>query len=220
MGTEKTCAWRLRVTCRYKFVNNNPSVLIRDVGFTNDPFVIAQMPKMVSVNSATEIDITGQVVSDSIGPKIFSGFGGQVDFIYGASRSKGGKPIIAMPSTTKKGESKIVGFLRQGAGVVTTRAHVRYIVTEYGIADLYGKSLRERARAIIDIAHPDHRENLEKIAREQLSLRLYSVCNKHAIECRALVSLPRSANNTSSAGSFDGAMTGHRETTYTNASSS
>jgi acetate:succinate coA transferase (ASCT) len=220
MGTEKTCAWRLRVTCRYKFVNNNPSVLIRDVGFTNDPFVIAQMPKMVSVNSAIEIDITGQVVSDSIGPKIFSGFGGQVDFIYGASRSKGGKPIIAMPSTTKKGESKIVGFLRQGAGVVTTRAHVRYIVTEYGIADLYGKSLRERARAIIDIAHPDHRENLEKIAREQLSLRLYSVCNKHAIECRALVSLPRSANNTSSAGSFDGAMTGHRETTYTNASSS
>ena len=208
------------MTCRYKFVNNNPSVLIRDVGFTNDPFVIAQMPKMVSVNSAIEIDITGQVVSDSIGPKIFSGFGGQVDFIYGASRSKGGKPIIAMPSTTKKGESKIVGFLRQGAGVVTTRAHVRYIVTEYGIADLYGKSLRERARAIIDIAHPDHRENLEKIAREQLSLRLYSVCNEHAIECRALVSLPRSANNTSSAGSFDGAMTGHRETTYTNASSS
>lgn len=208
------------MTCRYKFVNNNPSVLIRDVGFTNDPFVIAQMPKMVSVNSAIEIDITGQVVSDSIGPKIFSGFGGQVDFIYGASRSKGGKPIIAMPSTTKKGESKIVGFLRQGAGVVTMRAHVRYIVTEYGIADLYGKSLRERARAIIDIAHPDHRENLEKIAREQLSLRLYSVCNKHAIECRALVSLPRSANNTSSAGSFDGAMTGHRETTYTNASSS
>lgn len=208
------------MTCRYKFVNNNPSVLIRDVGFTNDPFVIAQMPKMVSVNSAIEIDITGQVVSDSIGPKIFSGFGGQVDFIYGASRSKGGKPIIAMPSTTKKGESKIVGFLRQGAGVVTTRAHVRYIVTEYGIADLYGKSLRERARAIIDIAHPDHRENLEKIAREQLSLRLYSVCNKHAIECRALVSLPRSANNTSSAGSFDGAMTGHRETIYTNASSS
>lgn len=208
------------MTCRYKFVNNNPSVLIRDVGFTNDPFVIAQMPKMVSVNSAIEIDITGQVVSDSIGPKIFSGFGGQVDFIYGASRSKGGKPIIAMPSTTKKGESKIVGFLRQGAGVVTTRAHVRYIVTEYGIADLYGKSLRERARAIIDIAHPDHRENLEKIAREQLSLRLYSVCNKHAIECRALVLLPQSANNTSSAGSFDGAMTGHRETTYTNASSS
>lgn len=112
------------------------------------------MPKMVSVNSAIEIDITGQVVSDSIGPKIFSGFGGQVDFIYGASRSKGGKAIIAMPSTTKKGDSKIVGFLKQGAGVVTTRAHVRYIVTEYGIADLYGKSLRERARAMIDIAHP------------------------------------------------------------------
>ena len=147
-------------------------VLIRDVGFTNDPFVIAQMPKMVSVNSAIEIDITGQVVSDSIGPKIFSGFGGQVDFIYGASRSKGGKAIIAMPSTTKKGDSKIVGFLKQGAGVVTTRAHVRYIVTEYGIADLYGKSLRERARAMIDIAHPDHREELEKIAREKLGLRL------------------------------------------------
>ena len=103
----------------YEFVNNNPSVLIRDVAFTNDPFVIAQMPKMVAINSAIEIDITG------IGPRIFSGFGGQVDFIYGASRSKGGKPIIAMPSTTKKGDSKIVGFLRQGAGVVTSRAHVR-----------------------------------------------------------------------------------------------
>ncbi|KAK8811267.1 hypothetical protein WA556_002815 [Blastocystis sp. ATCC 50177/Nand II] len=108
---------------------------------------------------------------DSIGPKIFSGFGGQVDFIYGASRSKGGKAIIAMPSTTKKGDSKIVGFLKQGAGVVTTRAHVRHIVTEYGIADLYGKSLRERARALID-THPDHREELEKIAREKLGLRL------------------------------------------------
>ena len=127
---------------------------------------------MVAINSAIEIDLTGQVVSDSIGPKIFSGFGGQVDFIYGASRSKGGKPIIAMPSTTKRGESKIVGMLRQGAGVVTSRAHVRYIVTEYGIADLYGKSLRERARALIDIAHPDHRESLEKIAREQLCLRV------------------------------------------------
>ena len=162
MGTEKT----------YKFVHNNPSIQIRDVGFTNDPFVIAQMPKMVAINSAIEIDLTGQIVSDSIGPRIFSGFGGQVDFIYGASRSKGGKPIIAMPSTTKKGESKIVGFLRQGAGVVTTRAHVRFVVTEYGIADLYGKSLRERARAMIDIAHPNHRESLEKTAREQLGLRL------------------------------------------------
>ncbi|CBK23596.2 Acetate:succinate CoA Transferase (ASCT) [Blastocystis hominis] len=162
MGTEKT----------YKFVHNNPSIQIRDVGFTNDPFVIAQMPKMVAINSAIEIDLTGQIVSDSIGPRIFSGFGGQVDFIYGASRSKGGKPIIAMPSTTKKGESKIVGFLKQGAGVVTTRAHVRFVVTEYGIADLYGKSLRERARALIDIAHPKHRESLEKTAREQLGLRL------------------------------------------------
>ena len=110
---------------RYKFVHNNPSVLIRDVSFTNDPFVIAQMPRMVAINSAIEVDITGQVVSDSIGPRIFSGFGGQIDFIYGASRSAGGKPIIALPSTTKKGDSKIVGFLRQGAGVVTTRAHVR-----------------------------------------------------------------------------------------------
>ena len=162
MGTEKT----------YKFVHNNPSVLIRDVAWTNDPFVIAQMPKMVAINSAIEVDITGQVVSDSIGSRVFSGFGGQVDFIYGSSRSKGGKPIIALPSTTKKGDSKIVGFLKQGAGVVTSRAHVRYIVTEYGIADLYGKSLRERARAMIDIAHPKHRESLEKIAREQLGLRL------------------------------------------------
>lgn len=207
------------MTCRYKFVNNNPSVLIRDVGFTNDPFVIAQMPKMVSVNSAIEIDITGQVVSDSIGPKIFSGFGGQVDFIYGASRSKGGKPIIAMPSTTKKGESKIVGFLRQGAGVVTTRAHVRYIVTEYGIADLYGKSLRERARSIIDIAHPDHREGLEKIAREQLNLRLYSVCNKHVTGCRTHALFPRIANSTSFAVAFDGTRKGRRGRTCTDASS-
>ena len=199
-------------------MNNNPSVLIRDVGFTNDPFVIAQMPKMVSVNSAIEIDITGQVVSDSIGPKIFSGFGGQVDFIYGASRSKGGKPIIAMPSTTKKGESKIVGFLRQGAGVVTTRAHVRYIVTEYGIADLYGKSLRERARSIIDIAHPDHRENLEKIAREQLNLRLYSVCNKHVIACKTNALFPQIANSTSSAVSFGGTKKDRRETTCTHSS--
>ena len=157
---------------RYKYVNNNPSIRIRDVAFTNDPFIIAQMPKMVAINSAIEIDITGQVVSDSIGSRIFSGFGGQVDFIYGASRSKGGKPIIAMPSTTKKGDSKIVGMLRRGASVVTSRAHVRYIVTEYGIADLYGKSLRERAKALIGIAHPDHRESLAKIAREQLMLRI------------------------------------------------
>ena len=151
----------------YKFVNNNPSVLIRDVGFTNDPFVIAQMPKMVSVNSAIEIDITGQVVSDSIGPKIFSGFGGQVDFIYGASRSKGGKAIIAMPSTTKKGDSKIVGFLKQGAGVVTTRAHVRYIVTEYGGVNLVGCSTWERAERLISIAHPKFRDELISNAEKQ-----------------------------------------------------
>jgi len=124
---------------------------------------------MVAINSAIEIDLTGQVCADSIGPRLYSGVGGQVDFIYGASRSKGGKPIIGMPSTAEiKGESvsKIVPMLKRGAGVVTTRNHVRFVVTEYGIADLYGKTIRQRARAMIDVANPQFREELEKAAHE------------------------------------------------------
>ena len=122
---------------------------------------------MVAINSAIEIDLTGQVCADSIGSKIFSGVGGQMDFIRGASLSEGGKPIIALTSTTRNGISKIVPFLKQGAGVVTTRAHVHYVVTEYGVADLYGKSLKQRARLLIDIAHPNHRNMLEEHAFER-----------------------------------------------------
>ena len=117
---------------------------------------------MVAINSAIEIDLTGQVCADSIGTFQYSGVGGQMDFIRGASLSDGGKPIIALPSITKRGESKITPFLKQGAGVVTTRAHVHYVITEYGVAHLFGKNLRQRAYALTDIAHPDHRENLEK----------------------------------------------------------
>jgi 4-hydroxybutyrate CoA-transferase len=124
---------------------------------------------MVAINSAIEVDLTGQVCADSIGPRLYSGVGGQVDFIYGASRSKGGKPIIGMPSTAEiKGQlvSKIVPMLKHGAGVVTTRNHVRYVVTEYGIAELYGKTIRQRARALIAVAHPQFHEELEKAAHE------------------------------------------------------
>jgi acyl-CoA hydrolase len=123
---------------------------------------------MVAINSAIEIDLTGQVCSDSIGPYIYSGFGGQVDFIRGAARSKGGKPIIALPATAQGGKSsRIVPFLRQGAGVVTSRADVHYIVTEFGVANIFGKNLRERTEALIQIAHPDFRSNLEAAARER-----------------------------------------------------
>ena len=136
----------------------------------NDPFVIAQNERMVAINSAIEIDLTGQVCSDSIGPKFFSGIGGQLDFIYGASRSKGGVPIIAMPSinVSKDGTtaSKIVPMLKQGAGVVTGRNHVHYVVTEYGVADLYGKSISQRVRALINVSNPDFRSDLEKKAKE------------------------------------------------------
>jgi acetyl-CoA hydrolase len=125
---------------------------------------------MVSINSAIEIDLTGQVCADSIGPRLYSGVGGQLDFVYGASRSKGGKPIIALPSTATPGGgepiSRIVSMLKQGAGVVTTRNHVHYVATEYGVAHLYGKTIKQRARALIDISHPDFREELERQARE------------------------------------------------------
>jgi acetyl-CoA hydrolase len=138
--------------------------------YVNDPFVIAQNERMVAVNSAIEVDLTGQVCADSIGPKLYSGVGGQLDFIYGASRSKGGVPIIALPSvaTLRDGTalSKITAMLKPGAGVVTTRNHVRYVVTEWGVADLYGKTIRQRAGQLINIAHPDFREDLEKEARD------------------------------------------------------
>jgi 4-hydroxybutyrate CoA-transferase len=154
----------------YSWVNDNPLCEFRRSEYVNDPFVIAQNERMVAINSAIEIDLTGQVCADSIGPKFFSGIGGQLDFIYGASRSKGGIPIIAMPSTNimKDGTpiSKIVPMLKQGAGVVTGRNHVHYVVTEYGVADLYGKSIRQRVMALIGIAHPDFRADLGKQAAD------------------------------------------------------
>lgn len=148
----------------YDFVDDNPMVRMLDIQYVNDTAVIRKQPKMTSINSAIEIDLTGQICADSIGSKMFSGVGGQMDFIRGASLSEGGKPIIAMASTTRKNESKIVPFLKDGAGVVTTRAHVHHVATEFGIVDLYGKNLRERAKALISISHPDHQESLTKAA--------------------------------------------------------
>jgi acetyl-CoA hydrolase len=152
----------------YDFVDNNPMVELHPTEYINDPFRIAQNDRMVAINSAIEVDLTGQVCADSIGTRIYSGVGGQVDFVYGASRSRGGKPIIALPSTANvDGQlvSRIVPMLKPGAGVVTTRSHVHYVVTEYGIADLYGKSIRQRIRALIDVAHPQFHEELEKAAQ-------------------------------------------------------
>ncbi|MDW3192141.1 MAG: acetyl-CoA hydrolase/transferase C-terminal domain-containing protein [Cytophagales bacterium] len=151
----------------YDFVDDNPMVRMLDIEYVNDTAVIRKQPRMTSINSAIEIDITGQVCADSIGSRMYSGVGGQMDFIRGASLSPGGKPIIALPSSTKRGESKIVPFLKQGAGVVTTRAHVHYVATEHGIVNLQGKSLKQRAKEMIRIAHPDHQETLEKAAFER-----------------------------------------------------
>ncbi len=151
----------------YDFIDNNPGVAMMDVGYTNDPFIIAQNEKVTAINSALQVDLTGQICADSLGTTFYSGVGGQVDFIYGASRSKGGKAILAMPSVTNKGLSKIAPVLTAGAGVVTTRAHVHWFVTEFGAVNLYGKSFQERARLITSIAHPDHREALEKAAFER-----------------------------------------------------
>lgn len=154
----------------YSWVDDNPLLEFHRTEYVNDPFVIQQNERMVAINSAIEVDLTGQVCADSIGPKFFSGIGGQLDFIYGASRAKDGVPIIAMPSTNvaKDGtvSTKIVPMLKQGAGVVTGRNHVHYVVTEYGVADLYGKTIRQRARALIGISHPDFRADLEKQAKE------------------------------------------------------
>ncbi|MFN8220422.1 MAG: acetyl-CoA hydrolase/transferase C-terminal domain-containing protein [Fimbriimonadales bacterium] len=151
----------------YDFVDDNPNVAMLDIAYVNDTTVIRKQPKMTSINSAIEVDLTGQVVADSIGTYQFSGIGGQMDFVRGSALSPGGKPIIALPSTTSKGESRIVGFLHPGAGVVTTRGHVHYVATEWGVIDLYAKNLADRAKALITIAHPDHREALEKAAFER-----------------------------------------------------
>jgi acetyl-CoA hydrolase len=150
----------------YNWVNDNPLIEFHPTEYVNDPFVIAKNDRMVAINSALEVDLTGQVCADSIGTKMYSGVGGQLDFIYGASRSKDGVPIITLPSTAKGDQlSRIVSTLKPGAGVVTTRNHVRYIITEYGIADLYGKSFRQRAKALINISHPKFRDELTAEAK-------------------------------------------------------
>jgi acyl-CoA hydrolase len=147
----------------YDFIDDNPLVNLLDIAYVNNTAVIRKNKKAVSINSAVEIDLTGQICADSIGMRMYSGVGGQMDFMRGAMLSKQGKPIIALPSTTRHGVSRIVAFLKKGAGVVTTRSHVHYVVTEYGVADLYGKTLKQRAQALTNIAHPKHRE---AIARE------------------------------------------------------
>ncbi|MBZ9629995.1 4-hydroxybutyrate CoA-transferase [Salegentibacter sp. LM13S] len=151
----------------YDFIDDNPIVHFKEAAYTNDTAIIRQNPKVTAINSAIEIDLTGQVCADTIGKYQFSGVGGQMDFIRGAALSEGGKPIIAMPSITKNGISKIVPFLKEGAGVTTTRAHVHYIATEYGVVNLYGKNLKQRAKELISIAHPDHREQLERESHNQ-----------------------------------------------------
>ncbi|TNE72302.1 acetyl-CoA hydrolase/transferase family protein [bacterium] len=151
MGTKKL----------YDFMNDNPLIAMLDVAYVNDTAVIRRNPKVTAINSAIEVDITGQVCADSIGTRHYSGVGGQMDFIRGASLSEGGKPIIALPSVTSRGDSRIVPFLKEGAGVVTTRAHVHYVATEHGVADLYGKSLKERAHELLKIADPRHQAWLE-----------------------------------------------------------
>ncbi|MEO9485241.1 MAG: acetyl-CoA hydrolase/transferase C-terminal domain-containing protein [Ekhidna sp.] len=154
----------------YDFVDDNPLVRLLDIEYVNDISIIRKQPKMTSINSAIEIDLTGQVCADSIGERMYSGVGGQMDFIRGASLSPGGKPIIALSSQTKNGESKVVSNLKPGAGVVTTRAHIQYVATEYGIVNLYGKSLKERAKELIKIAHPNHQESLERAYHERFSM--------------------------------------------------
>lgn len=173
-GSQKEVKTGKIVTCfavgsqkLYDFMDDNPLVHMKEAAYTNDTAIIRRNPKVTAINSAIEIDLTGQVCADTIGKMQFSGVGGQMDFIRGASLSDGGKAIIAMPSVTKKGVSKITPFLNEGAGVTTTRAHVHYIVTEYGVVNLYGKNLKQRAEALISIAHPDHRENLQKAAFER-----------------------------------------------------
>ncbi|MFD0863818.1 acetyl-CoA hydrolase/transferase family protein [Sungkyunkwania multivorans] len=173
-GEEKEIKTNKIVTCfaagsqkLYDFIDDNPIVHFKEAAYTNDTAIIRRNPKVTAINSAIEIDLTGQICADTIGSYQYSGVGGQMDFIRGASLSEGGKAIIAMPSTTKKGASKISPFLKEGAGVTTTRAHVHYVVTEYGVVNLFGKSLKKRAKALISIAHPDHRAALEEKAFER-----------------------------------------------------
>jgi len=154
----------------YNYVNDNPAFAFLDIDYVNETSVIRRNPKMVAINSAVEIDLTGQVCADSIGTYQYSGIGGQMDFMRGAALSEGGKPIIALPSQTNKGVSRIVPYLKQGAGVVTTRGHIHYVVTEYGIAYLYGKNLRQRAKALINIAHPNDRESLDRHCHERFKV--------------------------------------------------
>ena len=156
MGTKKL----------YDFIDNNPGVALLDCQYVNNTGVIRKNPKVVAINSAIEVDLSGQVCADSIGNRIYSGVGGQMDFIRAASLCEGGKPIIALPSTTRRGESRIVFMLKPGAGVVTTRAHIHYVCTEYGVVNLFGKDMKERAKLLTSIAHTDHREMLEKTAFE------------------------------------------------------
>ena len=151
----------------YDFVDDNPQMRVMDIAYVNDTSVIRRNPKATAINSAIEIDLTGQVCADSIGTYQYSGIGGQMDFIRGASLSEGGKPIIALPSSTSKGESRIVPFLKEGAGVVTTRGHVHWVVTEYGCVDLFGKNMKQRGKSLISIAHPNHREILERAFYER-----------------------------------------------------
>jgi acyl-CoA hydrolase len=159
----------------YDFIDNNPGVAMLDVAYTNRVAVIAQNPKVTAINSALQIDITGQVCADSIGTTHYSGVGGQIDFLRGASLSEGGKPIIAIPSVTNKGISKIAPILTPGAGVVSTRANIHWLVTEFGAVNLYGRSLQDRAKLIISISHPDHQENLDKAAFERFGPHFHFV---------------------------------------------
>jgi acetyl-CoA hydrolase len=152
----------------FDFVDNNPFMEFHPNEYVNDPFIVAKNERMVAINSALAVDLTGQVCADSIGTSVYSGFGGQLDFIRGAARSKDGVPIIALPSTARKGAiSRLVDTLLPGSGVVTTRADVHFVVTEFGIADLYGASLRERAQRLIAISHPDFRDELRAAARRR-----------------------------------------------------
>ena len=154
----------------YDFVNDNPFIEMKESSMVNDTERIRRNPRMVAINSAIEVDLTGQVCADSIGSTMYSGVGGQMDFIRGASLSEGGKAIIALPSVTKSGETRIVPYLKQGAGVVTTRAHAHYIITENGIADLYGKTLKQRVTELVKIAHPTHQEAIERSYYEMIGL--------------------------------------------------
>lgn len=154
----------------YDYIDDNPSFAFLDIDYVNDPHVIRRNPKVIAINSAIEVDLTGQVCADSIGEYQYSGIGGQMDFMRGAALSEDGKPIIALTSRTTKGVSRIVTNLKAGAGVVTTRGHVHYVVTEYGVAFLFGKNLRQRAKSLIEIAHPDDRESLDRYCHERFKI--------------------------------------------------